>query len=282
VQQTQDRLATVVVHAGAGTWAHNLDAAVTACERAASAGLEVLAGNGAALEAVLAAVRVLEDDPVCNAGTGGALTSEHTLELDACVVDGSTRRSGAVGALPPFFHPIDVARAVMDDGRFNLLVGDGAARFAEANGFVRAPEGAMIVDRDGAASGNTVGAVALDSMGRLAAATSTGGISGQIPGRIGDTPIVGAATLADDALACSFTGHGEAIARACGAFWTSQQAAQGAQLAADRSIRRLGDEFDGIGGLIVVGADGQVGVSFNTDAMPNSTAVLGAPLRSGS
>jgi L-asparaginase / beta-aspartyl-peptidase len=271
----------VVVHAGAGNWAHSVAAAIEACERAASAGLAVLGDEGSAIEAVLAAVRVLEDDPACNAGTGGALTSEQTLELDACIVDGSTGRSGAVGALPPFFHPIDVARAVMDDGRFHLLVGPGAARFAETHGFMPAPEGAMIVRREHASSGNTVGAVALDAFGKLAAATSTGGMSGQIPGRLGDTPIVGAATLADEAIACSYTGDGEAITRACGAFWTSQQADDGAHLAAERSIARLGERYGGNGGLIALSGDGEVGVSFNTTAMPHCVATLGEPIRSG-
>jgi beta-aspartyl-peptidase (threonine type) len=273
---------TVVVHAGAGNWSHNLTAAVEACRRASGAGLSVLADGGAAIEAVLAAVRVLEDDPVCNAGTGGALTSDETLELDACIVDGRTGRSGAIGALPPFFHPIDVARAVMDDGRFHLLVGDGAARFAEAHGFTRAPEGSMIVHRDAVASGNTVGGVALDAEGHLAAATSTGGMSGQLPGRLGDTPIVGAATLAGDHLACSYTGDGEAITRACGAFWTLLQAERGARVAAAASIQRLGEEFAGNGGLITLGADGEIGVSFNTTAMPHSAAVLGEPIQFGS
>lgn len=273
---------TVVVHAGAGTWSHDLAAGIDACERASSAGLAVLKEGGVALEAVLAAIRVLEDDPVCNAGTGGVLTSEHTLELDACVVDGATGRSGAVGALPPFFHPIDVARAVLDDGRYHLLVGDGAARFAVSRGFAPAPDGAMVVQRDHDVSGNTVGGVALDASGHLAAGTSTGGMSGQIPGRLGDTPIVGAATMADARIACSYTGEGEAITRACSAFWTSLQAERGAQAAADASIERLGSTFRGKGGLVAIGADGEVGVSFNTQAMPHCAAALDAPLRFGS
>jgi beta-aspartyl-peptidase (threonine type) len=273
---------TVVVHAGAGTWTRDLDAAIDACWRASSAGLAVLGEGGDALAAVLAAIHVLEDDPVCNAGTGGALTSEGTLELDACIVDGHTGRSGAVGALPPFFHPIDVARAVMDDGRFHLLVGDGAARFAEAHGFSPAPDGAMIVRRDLPSSGNTVGSVALDGHGRLAAGTSTGGMSGQIPGRIGDTPIIGAATLADASIACSYTGDGEAITRASSAFWTSLQAQLGAQRAADASIERLGSVYRGHGGLVAIDANGEVGASFNTHAMPHCAAVDGEPLRAGS
>jgi beta-aspartyl-peptidase (threonine type) len=272
----------VVVHAGAGSWAHGLNLGVAACEHAADAGIRILGAGGSALEAVLAAVRVLEDDPACNAGTGAVLTSDGTIELDACVVDGSTRRSGAVGALPPFLHPIDIAHAVMDDGRFHLLVGPGAAAFAMSKGFSPAAPEQMIVRRDHVASGNTVGAVALDGEGRLAGATSTGGTSGQAPGRIGDTPIVGAATHADDRIACSYTGQGEAIARASGAFWTSLQAEHGAEIAAERSIRRLGDEFDAVGGLIVLDRDGAVGVSFNTDAMPFCAATVAGAVRSGS
>lgn len=266
---------TIVVHAGAGSWAaERVPAAVAACERAVAAGTAVLSRGGPALEAVLAAVRVLEDDPACNAGTGAVLTSDGTLELDACIVDGATRRSGAVGALPPFLHPIDVARAVMDDGRFTLLVADGATRFALEHGFEPAAPEAMIVRRP-APDGNTVGAAALDGHGRLAAATSTGGIAGQAPGRIGDTPIVGASTFADDRIACSWTGQGEAISRALGAFVTSLHADQGAQGAATTSLRRVADEFGGVAGLVAVDRLGGVGIAHNARAMPHGIGRAG-------
>jgi beta-aspartyl-peptidase (threonine type) len=273
---------TIVVHAGAGAWATGTDAAVAASERAAASGREVLADGGDAVSAVQHAIRVLEDDPACNAGTGAALTSEGTLELDACIVDGRSGRSGAIGALPPFRHPIDIAKAVMDDGRFILLVADGAAAFARASGFEPSTLGEMIVHHDEAPSGNTVGAAALDRSGGLAAGTSTGGIAGKAPGRLGDTPILGAATHADLRLACSWTGQGEAIARALGAFWTTLLADEGAEEAARRSLQRVGEEFGGLAGLVALDVHGRVGVDFNTRAMPHCTAVVGGQLHSGS
>ncbi len=275
--------ARVVVHAGAGNWStRSLGAAVAACEAACRAALAVLASDGAATDAVVAAVRVLEDDPACNAGTGAVTTSAGTIELDACVVDGATRRSGAVGALPPFRHPVEIARAVMDEGRHLLLVGDGAVAFAASRGFEASSLADMLVARDDPPSGNTVGAAALDAAGRLAAATSTGGMAGQAPGRLGDTPILGAATWADDRLACSWTGEGEAIARGLSAYYCSMHAHLGAHDVAALAVRRLGDELGGRGGLVALDADGGVGISFNTKAMPHGVATLGGEVRTGS
>ena len=176
----------VVVHGGASEWYAGTDVGRAACQRAAHAGWEALARGGTALDAVIAAVRVVEDDPVCNAGTGAVLTSRGTLELDACVMDGASLASGAVAVLPPFRHPIDIARAVLEDGRYHLLVGDGAAAFARARGFEPCdPELMITPDRRAEFEGrgrfdrgNTVGAVARDATGRLAAATSTGGMTG--------------------------------------------------------------------------------------------------------
>ena len=125
----------MVVHGGASEWYAGTELGRAACQQAARAGMNALAAGGSALDAVIAAVRVVEDDPACNAGTGAVLTSRGTLELDACVMDGASLASGAVAVLPPFRHPIDVARAVLEDGRYHLLVGEGAAAFARARGF---------------------------------------------------------------------------------------------------------------------------------------------------
>ena len=122
----------VVVHGGASEWYSGTGPGRDACRRAAEAGANALAAGGTALDAVIAAVRVVEDDPACNAGTGAVLTSRGTLELDACVMDGASLDSGAVAVLPPFLHPVDIARAVLEDGRYHLLAGDGAAAFARA------------------------------------------------------------------------------------------------------------------------------------------------------
>jgi beta-aspartyl-peptidase (threonine type) len=271
----------VVVHGGASEWYAGTSLGRDACRRAAAAGWEALAGGGTALDAVIAAVRVVEDDPACNAGTGAVLTSRGTLELDACVMDGASLASGAVAVLPPFRHPVDVARAVLEDGRYHLLVGDGAAAFARARGFAPCHSELMITPdrraefegRGRFDRGNTVGAVARDGRGHLAAATSTGGIAGTDPGRVGDAPLVGGGTYADEHAACSCTGDGEAFARACAAFWTVEHAADdGAQAAAERSVARVLQRYGGYGGLIVVDQAGDVGIARSASAMPHAIA----------
>ena len=270
----------VVVHGGASEWYSGTEPGRAACRRAAEAGYAALTAGGGALDAVIAAVRVVEDDPACNAGTGGVLTSRGTLELDACVMDGASLASGAVAVLPPFRHPIDVARAVLEDGRYHLLAGDGAAAFARARGFAPVdPELMITADRraefEGRGSferGNTVGAVARDAYGNLAAATSTGGMSGTVPGRVGDVPIVGGGTYADEHAACSCTGDGEAFARACAAFWTVENVAGGAQAAAERSVARVLKRYGGYGGLILLDKNGDIGISRSASAMPHAIA----------
>ncbi len=274
----------IVVHGGAGDWSEGAEEATRACVEAAEAGIETLA-QGSSLEAVLAAVRVLEDAPACNAGRGAVLTSDRTTELDACVMDGFTLSSGAVASLPPFRHPIDVARSVLDDGRYHLLVGEGAIRFALERGFERDGSAETIAPPHGAApdlrvnrAGNTVGAVALDTHGRLAAATSTGGIAGRHPGRVGDSPIVGAGTYANRLAACSCTGDGEAFARACAAFWAVENAGEQPQRAATLLLDRVRDEFRGTGGVIIVNRAGEVGAARSMPLMPHAVARLDAPV----
>ncbi len=270
----------VVVHGGASEWYAGTSEGRAACTRAATAGWAALAAGGSALDAVIAAVRVVEDDPVCNAGTGAVLTSRGTLELDACVMDGASLASGAVTVLPPFRHPIDIARAVLEDGRYHLLAGDGAAAFARARGFTPCDPALMITPERRAESegrgsfdrGNTVGAVARDRHGHLAAATSTGGMVGTDPGRVGDAPLVGGGTYADEHGACSCTGDGEAFARACAAFWTVEHVAGGAQTAAERSVARVLTRYGGYGGLILLDKDGDVGIARSASAMPHAIA----------
>lgn len=270
----------VVVHGGASEWYAGTGPGRAACRRAAEAGFAAMAAGGGALDAVIAAVRVVEDDPACNAGLGAVLTSRGTLELDACVMDGASLASGAVAVLPPFRHPIDIARAVLEDGRYHLLAGEGAAAFARARGFTPCDPELMITDDrraeyEGKGSferGNTVGAVARDAYGNLAAATSTGGMSGTIPGRVGDVPIVGCGTYADEHAACSCTGDGEALARACAAFWTVENVADGAQAVAERSVSRVRKRYGGYGGLILLDKNGDVGIARSASAMPHAVA----------
>lgn len=270
------RKPVIAVHAGAGEWSDDAEDGIAACAAAIEAGLGMLEDGASALDAVAGAVRVFEDNPQCNAGTGAVLTATGDLELDASIMDGSALRSGAVGALPPFEHPVDVARAVLEDGRYHLLIGEGAAQFALARGFTPADPEKMITPRRRAelrqgthTTGNTVGAVACDARGHLASATSTGGIAGTEPGRVGDTPIVGAGTYANAAAACSCTGHGEAFARACAAFWATEHASEGVQLAADNTVAMVRDDFGGYGGLILLASTGRVGISRTAANMPH-------------
>jgi L-asparaginase / beta-aspartyl-peptidase len=273
----------IAVHAGAGEWSDDADLGLAACAEALAAGLKGLEDGGSALDAVVEAVRVFEDNPECNAGTGGVLTSTGELELDASVMDGAALRSGAVGALPPFEHPVDIARAVLEDGRYHLLTGEGAAKFAQARGFSPGDPSRMITERRKAelrqgihTTGNTVGAVALDLRGHLASATSTGGIAGTDPGRLGDTPIVGGGTYADTRAACSCTGHGEAFARACAAFWATEHARAGVQKTAEAVVARVRDDFGGYGGVILLDAHGEVGIARTAANMPHGVATPSA------
>lgn len=211
---------SILVHGGAGDVADDrISLHIEGCEKAAAAGAEVLAAGGSALDAVQRAVEVLEDDPLFNAGTGACLTAEETIELDASLMNGADLRAGGVCALPPFRHPIAIARKVMDATKHVLLAAEGAARFAEAHGFVRAPLESMITERARARldeARGTVGAVARDAHGHVAAATSTGGMVNKLVGRVGDSPLIGAGTYADDrTAACSTTGHGESMIRVC-------------------------------------------------------------------
>ena len=202
----------------------------TGLHAALAAGSAILSGGGSALDAVAAAVRVMEDDPVFNAGRGSVFTAEGRIECDAAVMDGRDRQAGAVAGVTATRHPIDLARAVMAQSAHVLLAGPGADAFSRAKGLEQAPpEWFAIPERrrqldellanpdapfDSGMKYGTVGAVARDTAGHLAAATSTGGLTAKRWGRIGDSPLIGAGTYADDrAAAVSCTGAGEIFIR---------------------------------------------------------------------
>ncbi len=267
------------------------------CEVAARTGLEVLERGGSALDAVEAAVRVLEDDARFNAGTGACLTEDGRIELDAAIMEGTTLRGGAVAALPPFRNPIAIARAALEDGTHLLYAAEGAAAFARRAGFASASADALITDaararlaevlrgeRGPGWAGGTVGAVACDAAGRVAAATSTGGMIAKRAGRVGDTPILGAGTYADDeAAAASATGHGEAAIR-LGLTRLACDLVRGglsAEAAAATAIARFGARVGGAGGLILVDPRGEVGVAWNTATMGHAIARAGQTITSG-
>jgi beta-aspartyl-peptidase (threonine type) len=285
---------SVVVHGGAGDVSPEARAEhVAGCERAAAAAAQILAAGGGALDAVCRAVIVLEDDPLFNAGTGACLNADGLLELDASVMDGRDLRAGGVAALPPFTNPIAIARRVMEATPHVLLAGEGAARFAVGHGFARADASTMITDtarkRWEAArakrttegwAGGTVGAVARDAQRHVAAATSTGGMVNKLVGRVGDSPVVGAGTYADDeAGACSTTGHGEAMIRVCLAKTATDhlRARLGPEGAARAAIAMMHARTAQTGGLIVVAPDGALGLARTTRTMTWAAVVDGAP-----
>ncbi len=258
----------IVVHGGAGMVAPERHARVRAGVRAAAeAGHAVLAAGGSALDAVVAAVRVLEDDPTYNAGTGAALTRDGQVQTDAAVMDGTTQRIGAVGAVPNLGCAVQLARAVLDAGEHAFLVGPMAWEFAAEHGIRPVLDGSLVTDRararlravlaePGEKGGGTVGAVARDARGHLAAATSTGGVAGKRSGRVGDSPIAGAGTWADGAAAISATGDGEAILRVALAHAIAIRVAAGASpaAAAAASLADLARVTGGTAGVIVVSA----------------------------
>jgi beta-aspartyl-peptidase (threonine type) len=277
----------LIVHGGAGdSSGARLDGQVEGCHRAAEAAKKILDAGGAALDAVQAAVEILEDDSRFNAATGGALTAAGTLELDASIMEGVSLRAGAVCGLPPFKHPIAIARAALDDGRHVLYAGEGAAAFARECGFVPADPASMITDEarqhlervlrgvssdpPWPAPAGTVGAVARDRLGHVAAATSTGGIVGKRSGRVGDSPLLGAGTYADDALgAASATGQGEGIMRVAltSRIMSALSAAANPGNAAFDALELMKQRTNMRGGVIVIDRDGRIGWARSTGSM---------------
>ena len=290
----------LAVHGGAGTIERSKITAEqereyrAGIENALRAGNAILERGGAALDAVEAAVRVLEDDPHFNAGKGSVFTSAGTNEMDAAIMDGKTQRAGAVAALQHVRNPIVLARAVMDKSKHLLMVGAGAEDFAKRSGVelvsakyfftqerwdalqkLRAAENAggagekkfIISDAD---RHGTVGAVALDQSGNLAAATSTGGTTNKLPGRVGDSPVIGGGTYANNrTCAVSCTGDGEYFIRAVVAHeisalmeYRNLPVAKAAETALIEA-KRLG----GSGGLIAVDKNGEVTLPFDTAGM---------------
>jgi len=251
---------------------------------ALDAGAVLLAEGGAALDAVEASVRFLEDDPCFNAGRGSVLTSEGHVELDAAIMDGATRRAGAVAGLRTTRAPITLARRLMEQGPHVFLSGRGADQFArdaaleqvENDWFVTGERRRQLDELlehggfDADVKYGTVGAVAVDQHGHVAAATSTGGLTAKRWGRIGDSPLIGAGTYADDrSAAVSATGSGEYFIRAVAAHQLAERVRLGGetlQTALDGVLADISD-LGGKGGLIAVGPDGDAAWGFTTPAM---------------
>lgn len=286
---------SLMIHGGAGTITRaemtpERDRRIRATLNAAlDAGGAVLKGGGSSVDAVEAAVRVLEDSPDFNAGKGAALTSSGTAELDAAIMDGATQKAGAVAGIGATKNPVRAARAVMERTPHVLLVGAAGDRVAKEAGAEQVPNSYFVTGerremlRQMQAEGKnaeqmfdvrlrfgTVGAVARDAEGNLAAATSTGGLTGKMPGRVGDAPLIGAGTVADNrACAVSATGSGEMFIRArvagqiCDRIRFASAAPTAAAEAALAEVKSLG----GDGGVIVMPVRGEPAWSFNSQGM---------------
>jgi beta-aspartyl-peptidase (threonine type) len=282
----------IAIHGGAGAIPkHHLPKEreaqyLAGLEAALNAGYEILKSGGASLDAVTVAVRVLEDDPSFNAGRGAALTRDGWAELDASIMEGKHQHAGAVASLRRIKNPIELARRVMEKSRHVLLVGDGAEEFALEEGFAfvpnsyfRTPERKRQLDSELAGEQvseimpgrGTVGAVALDEHGNLAAATSTGGMTMKRHGRVGDSPIIGAGTYAKNgACAVSCTGHGESFIRAVAAYHVcASMEYRGLTLkqAVHETLHERVSAMGGDGGMIAIDAQGNVVMDFSSEAM---------------
>ena len=298
----------LAIHGGAGTITRTAMSAdkeaayQQALHDILAAGQRILVDGGSAVDAVTEAVRLLEECPLFNAGKGAVLTSAGTYELDASIMDGATLAAGAVTCVKRLRNPILAARAVMERSEHVLFTSEGAEAFAQAQGLefvepdyyytearyaqwqrARQQEGMALLDHDAASlmakeaapidpdnKFGTVGAVACDAQGRLAAATSTGGVTNKKVGRVGDTPIVGAGCFANNVAAVSCTGTGEMFIRAVAAYDIAAQMEYAGKSLADASndvVMRKLMAISGRGGLIAVDAQGNVALPFNTEGM---------------
>lgn len=289
---------TLAIHGGAGTVVKSLMTPELEAEyrsgldAALSTGWSILDARGTALDAVQSAVAELEDFPLFNAGRGSVFTHDGRQEMDAAIMDGESLRAGSVAEVRNLKNPILLARAVMDKTVHVLLAGEGAMKFAAEQGFRLESDkyfftegrwqqlqeaisaGRVQLDHSAPRPIGTVGAVACDSDGRLAAATSTGGMTNKKFGRIGDTPLIGAGTYANDVCAVSCTGHGEYFILAATAYDVAARMKYKAiplDDAARESIAYL-REIGGEGGLIAVDREGRVTMPFNSEGMYRGTA----------
>ncbi|MDE2225020.1 MAG: isoaspartyl peptidase/L-asparaginase [Xanthomonadaceae bacterium] len=280
----------LLVHGGAGVIRRDMDADAERGVRAALAealrrGHESAAAGGSALDAVTAAVVALEDAPYFNAGHGAVFTHDGINELDAAIMDGATLRAGAVAGVRRVRNPVLLARAVMEHSPHVMLAGEGAEGFAREQDIALVDPGYFRTGRrwrelqaarrqanrnEHVDHFGTVGAVALDARGRLAAATSTGGMTDKRWGRIGDSPVIGAGTYANAACAMSGTGWGEFYLRTAAAHAVCMRVAAMRQAVGEAAEAVINEEIPalgGSGGAIVLGADGALAMPFNTDGM---------------
>ncbi len=289
-KRTARPLPALVVHGGA--WSipsERREAHRAGCTAAVERGRDILLRGGSALDAVEAAILVMEDDPTFDAGTGSVLVADGSVELDAGVMDGTSLKVGAVAVVKHFKNPISIARRVLEASAHHFLVGEGAEAFARAQGFPMVDNSALVVPRERAlyqeflsgqrkpsdsfGPADTVGAVALDAAGHLAAGNSTGGVSFSLPGRVGDAPLPGIGFGADNrvgGVAC--TGWGEHILRVGLAMRALQELERGlgAQQAATAAVALLSERVQGHAGLVLLDRSGQVGLAHSTPCLAHA------------
>jgi beta-aspartyl-peptidase (threonine type) len=269
------RVPALIVHGGAGADPGGREELRAGLREAVAAGWRALTAGGAALDAVEAAVRRLEDHPRFNAGLGSVLTTAGTVETDASIMEGDGLRNGAVAAVSGVRNPITLARRILEEGRHSLFAGPGALARAEALGVPLCDPALLVTEpqrrRLAALQAGTVGAVALDRLGTIAAATSTGGTPGKHPGRVGDSALIGCGTYAESTLGgVSCTGDGEAIIRvtlARRALDILKSVGEPGH-ACEVALSVLVEEGRGQGGLIMVDWRGRVGWARSTVLMP--------------
>ena len=277
-----------------GAWAipdDMVEAHLAGVRGALRAGWSVLEKGGPALEAVEAAVVVLEDDETFDAGRGSFLNRDGRVQLDAAIMDGGTLRAGGVGCVERIRNPIRLARRILEDSPHIYMVAEGAERFAQEHGIPLCENSELVIPREverlrnakaqaphrtpqeftgSRLSHDTVGAVARDALGDVAAATSTGGTLNKAPGRVGDSSLIGCGLYADNqSAAVSTTGWGEAIMKLVLARWAADHTEDGnsPEEAAWRAVKLLETRLDGHGGIILVDARGRVGIAHNTPRM---------------
>ena len=264
----------VIVHGGAGPIRDDsLPDRLDGCKAAALAAWEIVAQNGSALDAAEAAVMILENNPLFNAGTGSTLNQAGKVEMDAAIMDGDSLRAGAVAAVQRIKNPIKLARRILEDVRHIILAGDGALKFAREIGVPQCSPESLIAEHERerwAEKHGTVGCVVLDGNGKIAVATSTGGIFNKLPGRIGDSPLPGCGTYADDRGGVSCTGLGEAIIRVVLGKTAIDILSEGIDpnAAARKSLELLEAKTGAQAGLILIDCHGRIGYARNTTHMP--------------
>ena len=270
------RVPAILIHGGAGADpAFGREELRQGIRDAVAAGWARLHEGGSAVDAVEAAVCAMEDNPRFNAGRGSVLTSDGTVEMDASIMEGDTLRNGAVACVTNMRHPITLARRILDHERYSFFVGEGAMARARALGIPFCDPEELITDvqrkRLESFIGGTVGAVALDRRGLIAAATSTGGMTGKTPGRVGDSPVIGCGTYAESTSGgVSCTGEGEAIIRVVLARRTIDilKVAGDPMHACQIAMDILLEEGRGGGGLICIDWKGRLGWAHSTPLMP--------------